>query len=308
MVFGFGKKPVEGVGCYGKLPRHGDYVSHLSDGAEAHRLTAWLDEGYRLTGGRDDREAAETWFVLPGPRKTTLHGAIWPSSDASGTRRFPFALFAAVPARSLAELHAFIPLALAPAWGALATAWPEIREAETPDLLGAGLKGLDLPEFPDAGVLRSRFIADLEAAAPGGSTFPALADVRRLGSRSVGRRGVAPPFALCLPIGSTASPEAEASFWIEALARSLGAPTLPEESHLFLRAARDDRPGRLFVIHRDLRPEDLGFVLAPAEDYPYGNIIGGDDPEAEHVRALRELVAAKLGEGTEPNLRQLLEL
>ena len=42
-------------------------------------------------------------------------------------------------------------------------------------------------------------------------------------------------------------------------------------------------PGELVLIHRDLKPEDLGFILSPTEDYPFGNVLGApsDDPEVE---------------------------
>ena len=123
MVLGFGKKDPGGLGCYGKLPSQGDYISHQVDG-EARHLTEWLDNGYRLDGAKDELEGESTKFLLaPGGRRS-LAGTIWPSADASGTRRFPFSMFTEVRARHVAPLGSRIPLALNPLWREMALAMP----------------------------------------------------------------------------------------------------------------------------------------------------------------------------------------
>jgi len=57
------------------------------------------------------------------------------------------------------------------------------------------------------------------------------------------------------------------------------------------------------VIHRELRSEDLGFVLTPTEDYPYGNLLGNDanDPAAAEFAA-----SIETPEGAEFTLADLL--
>ena len=142
MVLGIGRKAQEGVGCYGKLPHHGDYVSHQSDGAEAQRLTAWLDGGYRLTGGGDDPEAAETWFLLRGQKKAAIFGSMCPSGDASNTRRFPFTLFAEASTKGLAALEHHVTIGLAPTWRAMSGAFTDLRETTTIDGVRERLQGI----------------------------------------------------------------------------------------------------------------------------------------------------------------------
>jgi len=97
-----------------------------------------------------------------------------------------------------------------------------------------------------------------------------------------------PNFAVRIPLRTEFAPSAESVAWLEILGVRLGSPSLASECHIFVRAARGSVPGELVVIHRELRPDDLGFVLTPSDDYPYGNYLG---EEAED-RAAAEFVAA----------------
>lgn len=282
MKLGFGKKGPSGVGCYGKLPLHGDYVSHQSDGPEARQLTAWLDAGYRLTGGQDDIDAAEIRFYLPSFGRRPIVGAFWPSADASGTRRFPFALFATISARSLSPLGYAIPASLDRTWEDLATAIPVVREAPGPDRVMSLLGEIVLVDPPEADPVHRQLRQD--AGEPGDidAAVEVFVDVVRLADAVAGpKRGEVRDFAVRIPLRTTYPAAVEASAWLGILSERLGAEALAARSHLFVRPAKGDAAGDLFVIHRELKPEDLGFLLAPTEAYPYGNLLGVEpDDEA----------------------------
>jgi len=304
MVLGFKKKGPEGVGCYGKLPLHGDYLSHQSDSSEAKRLIAWLNEGYRLTSGKDSDEAAETRFVFPGRGKLVLFGAFWPSADASGTRRFPFALFGAAPAKRISPHGARIPMAITPAWSSMEDAFPGLREAPTADEIGSRLSRIPLPEFDASRDLRGAFSDSACKAEVSPGAMDVLFDLLRL-TRAIapGRKSDMPAFAIRLPLTMACDPEVETAAWLEVLAQRLGENALPGQCHIFLRPAWGESPGELFVFHRELKPEDLGFVLHPTNDYPYANVLGNPGDEAAKFH---EWLAEKAG--ADPTLKETVEV
>ena len=41
-----------------------------------------------------------------------------------------------------------------------------------------------------------------------------------------------------------------------------------------MRAGNGDSPGYLVLIHRELKPENPGFMLCPGDEYAYGNLLG----------------------------------
>ena len=281
MILGLGAKGQNGVGCYGKLPMHGDYVSHQSDGQEARRFTAWLDEGYRLTGGKDDPDGPATSYVLPGRKKASLYGRIWPSADASGTRRFPFALFAEAPIRALAELGPVLPFGLTTGHSAMDSAWSGLKECESAEKIGHLVSEIPVPPLGELRDTRVSVHALLGEQAVSPMVVGALHDLVRLtAALPAGSRGKAPPFAIRLPLTSSAPPEAEASLWLSVLSNRLATPKLAADTAIFMRPGLGEAPGDLFLFHRELRPEDLGFVLTPSDEYPYANLLGTEVDEA----------------------------
>ena len=294
MVLGFGKKGPSGVGCYGKLPLHGDYVSHQNDGAEARVLSAWLDDGYRLAGGRDDIEAAELKFYHPGKR--AIFGGIWPSRDASGTRRFPFSLFATTNGRELADLGALAPLGLAPGWKHMAEALPAIREESTPDGVQGLVSAIPVPELAEPEAVRAEFVAAAKGPVEIGSALEIHVDLTRLAAAlSGGKKGEFPSFAARIPLVTEAPALLESAAWLTLLARHTGSEELPGQCHLFIRPSGPRGNGDLFVFHRELRPEDLGFMLAPDEEYPYANQLGLE-PDEDAYEDLADKLLEKAGE------------
>ncbi len=307
MVLGFGKKTTAGVGCYGKLPLHGDYVSHQGESPEARRLTTWLDDGYRLTGGRDDQTAPETRFLLHGRKKGAIFGMLWPSIDHSGTRRFPFSLFAELPGKALASAGAGIPLALSPTWTSMRDAYEALRGAATPDAIRAALSQIQVFGVPeDLEEVRAKFSLGAMAAPVADRTRAVYVDVLRLtGALGPGRKGTAPEFAVRIPLTTVADPEVETTAWLSILSRRLLAPDLSAECHVFFRPRGQGEAGELFAIHRELRPEDLGFILTPTDQYLYGNLLG-EAHDLSAGGAAADWVLSRAGPGK--TLRDLVEL
>ena len=105
------------------------------------------------------------------------------------------------------------------------------------------------------------------------------------------------------PLTTSCDPEVETAAWLEVLAQRLGENALPGQCHLFLRPPWSESPGELFIFHRELKPEDLGFVLHPENDYPYANVLGhpGDD-----AAEFRDWLKEKAGE--DPTLKEVVEV
>jgi hypothetical protein len=302
MVLGFLKKGPDSVGCYGKLPLHGDYVSHANDGPEARFLSSWLDSGYRMTPGRDDPDAAEVGFVIGG-RKRALVGVTWPSGDASGTRRFPFTLFVAVPAKPVAAYGDLVTVGVTPPIVKMLNAYPDIRQAAAVDRIMHLVSAIPVPPLPDAtavaGEFRSRASETLSAAAAMPTLFEVIRFTDALGG---GAKGGAPAFAVRIPLRTEYAPSLEAAAWLSILSHRLGDPALTAKSHVFVRSPKGGADGELFLIHRDLKPEDLGFVLIPTDEYAYGNFLGDDGDEVESQDFVTEL------SGNHPRGFTLMEL
>jgi len=281
MVLGFMKRGPGSVGCYGKLPRHGDYVSHASDGPEARFLSSWFDKGYLLTPGRDNPDAAEVGFLVRG-RKRGLVGVFWPSGDASGTRRFPFALFAPMPTKTLAQCGDLVTVGIAPAVVEMARAFPGIREAAGIDQIHGLLSRIPISTPPSVADIRSEFGREAGRSLSAAAAMPVLFEVLRFAAAlGGGNRGEAPNFAVRIPLRTEYAPSAESAAWLSILSERLGDSGMTARSHLFIRRAKGSAEGEMFVVHRDLKHDDLGFVLIPSDEYPYGNILGneGEDPD-----------------------------
>lgn len=295
MILGLGGKGQDGVGCYGKLPLHGDYVSHQCDGSEARRLTAWLDEGYRLTGGKDDVENQATSFVLPGRKKGSLYGRIWPSADSSGTRRFPFALFAEASIRALTELGPPMTFGLTEGTAAMESAMAGLKECAAAEGIGHIVSEIPVATLPEPrnALVSLHHLTGQQALTP--AVSGALFDLARLtAALPEGAKGKPPPFAIRLPLTTGLDPQAETSVWLSVLGTRLKAPKLASDTAIFARAGNDGAPGDLVLIHRELKPEDLGFMLSPTEDYAYGNYLG-EEVDEDAVTSFRAWLAERVG-------------
>ncbi|MEN8148218.1 MAG: TagF domain-containing protein [Planctomycetota bacterium] len=296
MVLGFLKKGPNSVGCYGKLPLHGDYISHASDGPEARFLSAWLDNGYRMTPGRDNPDAGEVGFVIGG-RKRSLVGVFWPSGDASGTRRFPFALFVSVPSKPLVQYGDLVTLGVTPAVVSMAKAFPAIREAAAVDRIMHLVSGVQIPPLAAADAVTMEFSARAGESLSAAAALPVLFEAERFTDALGGaKKGGAPNFAVRIPLLTEFAPAAEAAAWMQILSHRLGDSGLAANGHVFVRRPKGSHPGELFLVHRELKPADLGFVLMPTDEYPYGNYLGDEVGSAEAAE-FAQAVAEQHGSG-----------
>ncbi|MHC4861055.1 MAG: hypothetical protein ACYTDY_13295, partial [Planctomycetota bacterium] len=225
-------------------------------------------------------------------------------SDASGTRHFPFVLFAEAPVKLLLPHGAFVPYALATLWDRLSLAFPPLKEAESVEAIGSHLASLKLPAVPGVSDCRERFRRD--AGLPGADVRAArggLLDLVHLAKAL--REGQKGEFAVHIPLKTGYAPEVEAVAWLRFLSAKLLDPEIWLTTHLFLRTNRKALTADLFMFHRELKDSDLLFVLSPTDDYPYANLLGGtsEDPVAEDFA---EWFETAMGDGA--TLNDLVEL
>lgn len=104
------------VGCFGKMPIHGDFIRHNVQARESVAFENWVQEGIGLI----TRKHPGTWpevyrsfprlsFVLVGSeQERTLAGALVASQDRSG-RPYPFGVLVATEDRLVRELPPLVP-------------------------------------------------------------------------------------------------------------------------------------------------------------------------------------------------------
>jgi hypothetical protein len=160
------------VGCFGKLPCYGDFLSGKVFLPTSLAFKDWVFKGRGGAGAvgdageylspvavaSDDEVAAppaarpeihETrsyrfLFGLPGSAEL-LAGIIRPSADSGRLRRFPFAVFAHVPRHAFAKQYALAPVGLAPTWDALREAWKSLANVATRAAFEEVLPSMSVP-------------------------------------------------------------------------------------------------------------------------------------------------------------------
>jgi hypothetical protein len=104
-MFGFQRTETAAVELYGKLPLAKDYL-RVGCGADSGlALREWLDRAFSGAAGAEGPPAL-AWpmsFVTGDALGPPLCGCAWPSSDAGGLRKFPFALFVERKRKALLE-------------------------------------------------------------------------------------------------------------------------------------------------------------------------------------------------------------
>ncbi|HVR11184.1 MAG TPA: TagF domain-containing protein [Thermoanaerobaculia bacterium] len=288
--------------AYGKLPVYKDFLRLGMSGGEAQAFRQWLDRGFSRFWEADEVCSAHHpiaghgfvlgWSGAPG----RLAGCLWGSHDQGELRRFPFALFVALPrgVGPLAELHVLAQLMPAAAALRLQVAgaagaeefYRQVRAATLTLRVESQGELLEQLRREAGEITVGSFAASLfggpedEAAARKGSAL--LAFLGRVRARA---GAAAPPFACRLPVSPLLPALRQAEIWGVALGH--GSAPLNCLLPVALAAREDDgvaagvtagvtagMTAGMALFARDLRPEDV-LVLHP------------DPPHYEHAEDLR---------------------
>ncbi len=297
------------LGCFGKLPTYGDFISLHQDSPDAHALAEWLQAAVPTlpSGGRTSGDQCLCFVYNPDGVKRSLVGVLWPSTDSAG-RSFPFAIFVSVPGPSPVQESPYQAFAVSQVWGQLFELFGRVRSLPSYRDQYALLQSTSPVAVMEADAAAATFPSCLTRGALAEADPARLAlqvrDVNRVADQ-LGQSPQTPRFAVWLPLHQGYDPTVEASMW----ARMLFA-WLAEESAMSLFVNVTQAAGRrgAFFCRRDLRPEDLGFLLGVNDDYGHATIVGGreapaDAEEDRYVGAFVQRWAA-----TPRTCRDLLEL
>ncbi|MGE3166144.1 MAG: TagF domain-containing protein [Planctomycetota bacterium] len=163
------------LGAYGKLSLSKEFLRHGCYDGLPLQFKQWLDAGNDFASARDalpghDERTRRWTFTSPGGAQVIV-ACVVDSHDASGTRRFPFAVFVTL-ARADLGLHGST-TRLEPLWGALETRLAELRRCPSPDSFYEQIRGSVLQGEPDSD-------SAVEARAREFRTSPAATWVDRL--------------------------------------------------------------------------------------------------------------------------------
>lgn len=272
------------VGCFGKLPIHGDFIRHNVQCAEAAAFENWVQEGVSLV----TRKHPETWpeiyrnfpplnFVLVGEaQQRTLVGALVASQDRSG-RPYPFSVLLASDDDLLREMQPLVPYIFQNFFqetAEIVTAkWshePLTRLISRVDGISRRDTGLTRRQLCDSQIVLLRDIslgqywqsafAGAEAPTPE-QLFSTLIDTLK----TVLRRGPSRiSWGLRLPLSESAEPRLQVMFWLQLLDAMLG--QCPWRAHYFWNGAGPQHPARLTVFFRPLPGSFLLQLLNPTVD------------------------------------------
>lgn len=287
-LFGPSRPTALKLGFFGKLPTYGDFVSLNAAGVETEAFVRWLQDGATALppGGTPAAEqTVEFVWLWPGSRKS-LVGIFRPSTDAAG-RRFPIALFTAVPAPFLMQLGALRLLAAEPVWQRLHELMGRVAAETRIESQFAVLRDAALPFVPEpkdveeawAERAKSPSLAAIEASRIGLQVH----EVQRLAEALRAAR-IGSNLAVRLRLHGAIDVHGEAVGWTRMLEERLDVADL--EASAFVRVRKQDRAAALFLFSRDVDPADLGFILAPSTSYRaaghvgFGEVVTGPEEAA----------------------------
>ncbi len=275
------------VGCYGKLPIHGDFIRYNVGAAEISVLDRWFQEGLftgqKALGGLfsdvfDRAPVSRFIFNMQSIGRVVL-GVMMPSCDKTG-RQFPFLVLTGAPSKDFGHEGALLP-------GIFETFFDRAH-AVMKDWIGK-----DLKTYVDkVGQLscmldtrsESRRVADLclklKVQTLFTETFGSPADVRKYmliqNLVDVIKPNVAPRFALRFP---NTTGGAQAACWLEVLQKLMnknGLPTLSVWNY-----TQNETAAHLTVLFEELHAKYLLPLLNPDRDsdvvYKLGKYGAGDD-------------------------------
>ncbi len=278
-LFGSQRAAPSKVGCFGKLPTYGDFVSLHADAPEAQALARWMQDGVASlpVGTNVSADVCVEFLWQPPDTRRAVCGALWPSGDRAG-RRFPFALFVGFPAATFAAHGPRRMTAALPVLRRFQDLHAQIQQMGVLEQQVALVRDASVPSPMEVDEAGGAFAERLRAGSlPEGSAEVLALEVCEVAgfAEGVQEGGEVADFAVRVRLVGGAEPEVEASLWMEALESHLGVADL--DAAVFVRASRADRSSGAYFIHRPLHVADLGFVLAPPQRYRLGDSLGFRD-------------------------------
>jgi len=268
------------VGCFGKAPCEGDYLTHDVSSAAARMLRHWLREGFkgaRLTEDGSESDFAEgpgrRLLIAPADANRWLAGVVGPSED-SHPRKNVFAVFVHLPKRLYAKSYHLLPLALAPIWASLEDTREQLLEVLSRDSFFDMLTGSRVPPPitpAEAKIEYERHTAgdpcEMLECGNGGMLdrlSQGLADmVKKSGNSS------REPIAACLPVSrDRATGAADCSFWIDLINRQFWWKSF--QPAVFLSRGIGDQPPSVVLVYGSLDPDFYPGIIG---DRPNPNIL-----------------------------------
>lgn len=299
-IFGSSRRTGHSLGCLGKLPTYGDFVSVGAEGDEPQSFFNWLNDG--LTQGAGAARGGSTTGFLryawrAGGAREVLVGVLWPSSDHAG-RRFPFTIFTRVPTAVAARMGALLPVVADPVWTHAMGIYADMRRLSTIEeqqqlLLDA--KAPTLGDGESAGsALRSRGFTALDDRHLAGSLGLQMYEVLRYAS-ALAAENPLPDFAVRLRLLSAADVAVESACWLKILESRAG--VAPPALSVFLHVDPMESFSSAFYFNRETAAADVGFLLAPSLEYPHADSLGfRDTPGDEEQARFRERFLRRSGD------------
>ncbi|WP_028104393.1 type VI secretion system-associated protein TagF [Pseudoduganella violaceinigra] len=222
------------IAYFGKLPDWGDFVRSPGDQVLVELMDQWLaGVMQRLSGNPRWRQHYDACppldFAFAGTRsRQVVSGHLLASRDQSA-RRFPFACMAVHQVAKPRDFLPFSPLALAPAWSALAQTAAAAARVPDEGMLPAPAPDMELAQEALEAFLSGACLASLEAClAPRPGEMPMRRLMLALGLllSPLRLRGAPVPsrcLALPLPLEASMRPQV-AAFWM-----TLAAPLLAQQ-------------------------------------------------------------------------------
>lgn len=297
------------VGCFGKMPIHGDFIRHNVRLRETAALDVWIQEGTSFlarTRGSAWPDAFRnfpgTHFVLTGgEQERTVIGTLIGSRDRGG-RGYPFLIFCALDDPLFRQMQAVAPLYYSEFFGKAEEICGEKWSSEPVSLLLSRVDSL----FRRDDVLTRRLLLERQISAlekiesgrfwegvlPAGdhgarerlfaSVFDALRQIARRGASRI-------HWGLRLPLPSEADLRPFVVFWVQLIESALEDRTL--RAHYFWNRSGEEGGAGLTVF---FRPPPASYLLPVIE--PEGHDGTLFDP-------LRETPSTSFGN---PDLRKML--
>jgi hypothetical protein len=300
-MFSFLRSETAAVELYGKLPLAKDYL-RVGCGADSGLvLREWLDRAFSgaVDSGLPPQLAYPMRFVTGDALGLPLSGCAWPSSDAGGLRKFPFALFVERKRKLLVEDLAQSLARTASVWRALDGFYAARANFADGQALLSGMRGREievhaLEPAPDERVDFESWTRALWPEDPRDGLDRTLAELDGLArARYHG--------PLRLPLASDFSLRAQAVAWWRLCAAIgwLDADALPT---VFTPANEvgADEPAFVVLFRGALAPADAAWLTSSREGGARGD---GDLCDARARRAISPSPAAESAPSLADSLR-----